>query len=158
MPPITSHVPSTFLKPDAWEHVRQLQLGDPTFVTSGEIIILLGAEIFPQLLTGKKITGPLRMQIAFDMVLGWVPMGHVKITQICSKVLRSSSHMFIEGCTPADSEPVLGDSASSILCLFHSLECRLRKQPKGKADYVAFMQDYLAAKQINHLKKVTTEG
>ncbi|KAJ8880470.1 hypothetical protein PR048_016940 [Dryococelus australis] len=55
LPQIPSQVPSTFLKSDSWEHIRQLQLTDPTFATPGETDILLGAEIFPELLTAKKV-------------------------------------------------------------------------------------------------------
>ncbi|KAJ8876444.1 hypothetical protein PR048_020889 [Dryococelus australis] len=58
---------------------RQLQLADPSFARPGEVDILLGAEIFPQLLTGKKVIGSPGMPTAIDMLLGWVLMGCVLI-------------------------------------------------------------------------------
>ncbi|KAJ8882482.1 hypothetical protein PR048_014293 [Dryococelus australis] len=127
LPQITSRVPSTFLKPDAWEHIIQLQLADPTFATPGEIVILLGAEIFLQLLTGKNVTAPLNppgTPTTIDTLLGWELMGRIQINTdlqpgilsflISNSCLPSHYHqlqnillcekMFIEGCTQLDTE------------------------------------------------------
>ncbi|KAJ8881256.1 hypothetical protein PR048_017732 [Dryococelus australis] len=93
LPQITSYFPSTFLKPDAWDHIRQLQLADPTFATPEETDILLGAEIFIQFLTGKKVTTFLGIPTVIDMLLGLVLMGLVQINTDLQPGISSISNV-----------------------------------------------------------------
>ena len=58
-----------------WKHLTDLQLADPTFRQPGRIDILLGVDVFTQvLLQGRRIGSP-GSPVAFETVFGWVLAG-----------------------------------------------------------------------------------
>ena len=59
-----------------WKHLTDLQLADPTFGRPGRIDILLGVDVFVQvLLNGRRIGSP-GSPVAFETELGWVLAGN----------------------------------------------------------------------------------
>ncbi|XP_063243611.1 uncharacterized protein LOC134542933 [Bacillus rossius redtenbacheri] len=74
LPRITNNLPSAKLSSDVRRSVAHLKLADPSFDTPGPVDLLIGADLFPLLVTGGKIEGS---PVALDSVLGWILMGRV---------------------------------------------------------------------------------
>ncbi|KAG5861531.1 hypothetical protein JTB14_008832 [Gonioctena quinquepunctata] len=56
-------------------HLSQLTLADPNFNMFSPIDMLLGADVFPQILIGNKIIGSrVNEPFAIETVLGWIVM------------------------------------------------------------------------------------
>ena len=53
-----------------WKHLTDLQLADPAFGHPGRIDILLGVDIFTQVLLHGRRIGPPGSPVAFEMVFG----------------------------------------------------------------------------------------
>ncbi|XP_039291673.1 uncharacterized protein LOC120353097 [Nilaparvata lugens] len=60
-----------------WAHIEGLELADSEFFLSEEVDILLGAEYFPFILTGRKVIGPAGTPSALETVWGYCLMGKV---------------------------------------------------------------------------------
>ncbi|XP_063236126.1 uncharacterized protein LOC134538623 [Bacillus rossius redtenbacheri] len=62
------------VSPSVRKAVSSLKLADPSFDTPGPIDLLIGADVFPLLVTGGSMEGP---PVALDSVFGWILMGRV---------------------------------------------------------------------------------
>ena len=63
---------------DKWSHIAGLQLADPEFGQPGRIDLLLGVEVFAEVvLQGRRLGSP-GSPIAFDTQFGWVLAGSTK--------------------------------------------------------------------------------
>ena len=58
-------------------HLVGLGLADPTFMQHSRIDVLLGSEVFSQLILGKVIRGRVNEPIAMRSMLGWLISGNV---------------------------------------------------------------------------------
>ena len=67
-----------------WNHLSNLQLADPTFGQPGRIDILLGVDVFVNVLLHGRRFGPPGSPVAFETQFGWVLAGET------------------ESCAPAD--------------------------------------------------------
>lgn len=77
MPRITSLLPDSNFRPQRWEHVSGVTLADPSYYRAGRIDLVLGADVFAQiLLTGVRL-GPPNSPIAQQTRLGWILSGKV---------------------------------------------------------------------------------
>ena len=56
----------------SWKHLTNFQLADPTFGHPGRIDILLGVNVFTQVLLQGRWIGPPGLSIVFETVFGWV--------------------------------------------------------------------------------------
>lgn len=56
---------------------RNLALADPSFTQPGAIDVLLGADIFAQILNGKRVSVGDTYPLAFGSVFGWIVVGPV---------------------------------------------------------------------------------
>ena len=59
-----------------WKHLSDIQLADPTFGHPGRIDVLLGVDIFVQVLLHGRRVGPPGSPVAFETELGWVLAGN----------------------------------------------------------------------------------
>ena len=59
-----------------WKHLSDIQLADPTFGHPGGIDILLGVDIFVQVLLHGRRVGPPGSPVAFETEFGWVLAGN----------------------------------------------------------------------------------
>lgn len=60
-----------------WKHLNGIKLADPTCCTPGKIDILLGAEVFSQIILPGLRRGPANSPIAQNTELGWIISGPV---------------------------------------------------------------------------------
>lgn len=75
LPNITSQIPSTNIVQDSWTHLKGIQLADPHFATAGKIDLLLGADIYANIILEGLIKGPADTPIAQRTAFGWIIFG-----------------------------------------------------------------------------------
>jgi hypothetical protein len=74
---VTGVIPNRKLKINLTK-IKGLTLADPTFNNPGTIDLLLGADVYGEVMTGKcRRLGP-NLPIAYDTIFGWVLLGKVK--------------------------------------------------------------------------------
>ena len=84
------------LIPTAWNHLKGLQLADPDFGRPGRLDLLLGVDVFVDvLLTGRRI-GDLGTLTALETHFGWVLAGSVEGSAINLQLV--SCHMTLPSC------------------------------------------------------------
>ncbi|XP_026729604.1 uncharacterized protein LOC113495194 [Trichoplusia ni] len=91
---ITSILPSKKLEVFSWPELTQITLADPDFHTPSKIDILLGAEIYGQVLREGLIKSSPNAPIAQNTVLGWILSGQISTSDDpihCHHVIHSNS-------------------------------------------------------------------
>jgi len=68
---LTTSIPSIQIH-NAWPYLNDLQLADPQFNSPGKIEIILGADIYSQIIEEGLIRGPLKAPTAQCTTLGWI--------------------------------------------------------------------------------------
>ena len=61
-----------------WDHISDLKLADPEFKTPSRVDILLGAEVFMDILRDGRRKGPPGTPSALNTMLGWVVFGKIE--------------------------------------------------------------------------------
>ena len=78
VPRVTCDLPSAPIPPNqAWSDLNDLSLVDPQYGQPGRIDILLGIEIYVQVMRHGRWEGPPGSPLAFQTELGWVLAGNV---------------------------------------------------------------------------------
>ena len=63
---------------EKWTHLNDLQIADPEFNTPGRIDVLLGVDVFVNVLLNGRRVGPSGSPIALETELGWVLAGKME--------------------------------------------------------------------------------
>ena len=74
---------------ESWSHLSDLQLADPNFEQPGKIDLLLGVEIFAEVVLQGRRIGSSGSPIAFETHFGWVLAGN---TNSCSSTPVIAAH------------------------------------------------------------------
>lgn len=74
---LTSLLPSTNVSTSKWAEIDNLPLADPTYATPGKIDILLGAEVYSEILLDGVMKHPGCNLIAQNTVFGWILSGRM---------------------------------------------------------------------------------
>ena len=70
-----------------WTHLKDLKLADPEFGRPGRIDILLGIDVYTDVLLHGRRSGPPGSPIAFETMFGWVLAGRTNShTSICLSI------------------------------------------------------------------------
>ena len=89
---VSGRLPSINIDPSRMTHLEGLQLADPFFYKPEEVDLLLGSDVYAELLRSTPvIIGPWGMPSAFDTVFGWVVSGPAqarKNTSVTSHHIR----------------------------------------------------------------------
>ncbi|XP_023289533.1 uncharacterized protein LOC111674265, partial [Orussus abietinus] len=85
LPKLTSTIPSVQINPDSWNHLEGLEFVDPEFNLPGSVDIILGAEIYSQIIAKGIIKGPANSPIAQFTTLGWIISGPTGTTPSSSQ-------------------------------------------------------------------------
>lgn len=80
MSKITSILPSSELQ-NGWKHIQNLKLADPQFHKPGKIDILLGADVYADIILNGVIKGEPGGPIAQHTELGWILSGKIKYSR-----------------------------------------------------------------------------
>ncbi|XP_063383605.1 uncharacterized protein LOC134669918 [Cydia fagiglandana] len=86
---ITDIMPENEVKMENWKHVEKLCLADPTCHTPGHIDLLLGVEVWSEVIKPGVIKGPSGTPIAQDSHLGWIVCGNVRTEHTATKNIVS---------------------------------------------------------------------
>jgi len=81
LPRITGPIPAKRIHVSSWSHLEELNLADPKYYEPLPVDLLLGADVFPYVVSGEKKEGDLTQPIALSTVFGWVLMGTTSDTQ-----------------------------------------------------------------------------
>ncbi|XP_018401629.1 PREDICTED: uncharacterized protein LOC108778806, partial [Cyphomyrmex costatus] len=136
LPRITSSLPSASLTFSSWPHLRELLVADPEYFQSRQIDLLLGAEVYCQILQEGIVKGPLGSPMAQCTELGWIISGpthpgastgssfsfHVSIDEDLYRLM----HKFWEIDSVPSTDTVL--SADEQLCEEHFLSTHSRNK------------------------------
>lgn len=74
---LTSNLPQCKINQKSCSFLRDLQLADPEFYITRPIDVILGADIFYDLISGEKISGPKGSPNAIKSKLGWLVYGKI---------------------------------------------------------------------------------
>jgi hypothetical protein len=74
---ITTYLPSKRVAVPEWLELKQLALADPTYSSPNKIDVLLGAEVYGQILKEGVLKGPKGTPVAQCTALGWILSGPV---------------------------------------------------------------------------------
>lgn len=90
LPTITSNMPSRHLPAHCKNRFSDLAMADPSFDIPFPIESLLGADVYSQILDGKRLVMDNSLPTAFGSLFGWILIGPVPdhdSDQICSNVI-----------------------------------------------------------------------
>lgn len=109
---ITTYLPGKKLLAPDWTELNQLTLADPTYTAPNKIDVLLGAEVYSQIIKEGVLRGPLGAPVAQSTTLGWILSGPIKtvdlsnITTVLHSYVRDDDHI-IKRFWEIEAEPVL---------------------------------------------------
>ncbi|KAL0839852.1 hypothetical protein ABMA28_016477 [Loxostege sticticalis] len=87
---LTAFLPERQVDIQLWSNMPKLRLADPNFNVPNKIDLLLGAEVYCQILSEGLIKGPIGTPIAQNTRLGWILSGQVsesrKTESICNSI------------------------------------------------------------------------
>ena len=75
MPRVTCDLPVSPVKDNGWDHLSDLSLADTSFSQPGRIDVLLGMDIFVNVLLQGRRIGPPGAPVALNTEFGWVLAG-----------------------------------------------------------------------------------
>eukprot|EP00794_Sanderia_malayensis_P010236 gene10236-11286_t len=80
LPSLTRQLPSTSIPLGEWPHLSSLKLADPEFNTSKPIDMLLGVDVYQDIIKTGVILGPRNTPSAQETIFGWVLFGNTTTT------------------------------------------------------------------------------
>ncbi|XP_073950871.1 uncharacterized protein [Choristoneura fumiferana] len=90
-------MPSETLRMENWEHLKELQLADPTYNQPGHIDILLGVEVYNEVIQPGLVKGDSGSPIALKTHLGWILSGKVRVSEGAKRLQpHVSLHLNVE--------------------------------------------------------------
>lgn len=92
---ICSDMPTQPIDTECFSHLSNIQLADPSFHVTRPIDLLIGGELFPQLLLPGKINGPTNVATALNTVFGWILMGKTISSAQSSSMVLSINHAVV---------------------------------------------------------------
>lgn len=97
LPSITSSMPRQSLATNVKDRFATLALADPAFHVAAPVDVLLGADVFAQILDGRKVIVDENLPTAFGSIFGWILIGPVLQSDVeCHASLPVSLTVSIE--------------------------------------------------------------
>lgn len=79
---ITSNMPRRSLETSVKDRFANLALAYPTFNVASSVDMLLGADLFAQIMDGRKVIVAADLHTAFSSIFGWILIGPVLQTDV----------------------------------------------------------------------------
>lgn len=95
---MTKCLPITMLPRGYWQHLASLKLADPEFNVSKSIDILLGVDVYHDILKPGLILRPKGTPAAQKNMFGWVLFGNTNICQTATEVTTLHASTFFPSC------------------------------------------------------------
>ncbi|XP_037297855.1 uncharacterized protein LOC119190306 [Manduca sexta] len=87
---ITSKLPSSSIRPNRmWSHLDGLYLADPQYFVSSKIDLLLGIDVYTEIVKNNLVKGPPGSPSAQETSLGWILFGNIL------ESIRSNNHVVV---------------------------------------------------------------
>ncbi|XP_069357576.1 uncharacterized protein [Maniola hyperantus] len=93
---LTTLLPTTNLSTPEWSELENLELADPGYTTPGRIDILLGAEVYSDILLEGIIKHPQENLLAQKTILGWVLSGKMSEESTSARRYFTSLHINVK--------------------------------------------------------------
>ena len=77
IPKVTQNLPEKVFRPSDHPHLRNIKLADPAWYHPAPVDILLGSDIFWNVVGSNRISGPPGTPIGVDSKLGWLVTGNL---------------------------------------------------------------------------------
>ncbi|XP_072934980.1 uncharacterized protein [Epargyreus clarus] len=75
---VTTRLPCKSIEPrENWSHLEGLTLADPQYFIAGKIDVLLGVEVYTEIIKNNLIKGPSGSPSAQETSLGWILFGNI---------------------------------------------------------------------------------
>lgn len=95
--PLSTKLPSQTITASNWTHLDGLVLADPNYFKPGSIDLLLGVDVYVQIIQKELIKGPPGSPCAHKTTLGWILFGKIENTaQQPESLLVMHHQIFIE--------------------------------------------------------------
>lgn len=91
---LTTLLPTTDLSAPKWSDLESLELADPGYATPGRIDILLGAEVYSDILLDGILKHPQENLLAQNTILGWVLSG--KMSSESTSARRKFTNLHVQ--------------------------------------------------------------
>lgn len=78
MPSLCSQMPSVRVNTSEWSHIHNLKLADDQFNIPAPVDMLLGAEIYANILRSGRLRGEPGQPTALETVFGWIILGQTR--------------------------------------------------------------------------------
>ena len=98
LPSLTKRLPITSLPKGYWPHLSSLRLADPEFNVSKPIDVLLGVDVYHDILRTGLILGPKGTPAAQETMFGWVLFGNTNIHQQSAEVTTLHASTSLPSC------------------------------------------------------------
>ncbi|KAI5644381.1 putative peptidase (DUF1758) domain-containing protein [Phthorimaea operculella] len=93
---LTTRLPCKEFKPKKWSHLEGLNLADPKYYTPGKIDMLLGIDVYTEILKPNLIKGPPGTPCAQDTTLGWILFGEIDDTHSVEESVVMHHHLDLD--------------------------------------------------------------
>ncbi|KAG7312691.1 hypothetical protein JYU34_001059 [Plutella xylostella] len=84
---LTSKLPSKSLTKKQWPHLEKLNLADPNYHTPGHIDMLLGVEVYQEIVKNNLVKGPPGTPTAQETDLGWILFGSIDESSTANNII-----------------------------------------------------------------------
>ncbi|XP_012542676.1 uncharacterized protein LOC105840318 [Monomorium pharaonis] len=142
---ITEKLPQTYVNIQNLKIPNNIRLADPQFYIPNEIDMLLGAELFWQLICVGQVQGHKnQFTLQKTRLNGIVPPTPEKASEhFAITTVRDQDNRFIVKLPSKETKlQQLGESRTAALQRFLAVERKLQRQPALKKQYVQFMMEY----------------
>ena len=89
LPKLSPLLPKSPLKDYQWQHIKGLDLADPSFATPAPVDCLIGADIYSEIVRDGLQRGPVGSPIAQNTIFSWVLIGPVNSNSSRDVILRT---------------------------------------------------------------------
>ncbi|XP_014356362.2 uncharacterized protein LOC106709163 [Papilio machaon] len=93
---LTTMLPSKVIHSPDWLELEMLPLADPSYLSPSKIDVLLGAEVYCEILKGDVIKNPTRRLIAQNTILGWIVSGKMSESGSSERVISMHTQIRAE--------------------------------------------------------------
>jgi len=83
---LTASIPSRLIDPSSWVHLQNLQVADPRYFSPRAVDLILGADVYTQIIEKGIVKGPADCPIAQSTKLGWIISGPIASTSIVTNL------------------------------------------------------------------------
>ncbi|XP_055381380.1 uncharacterized protein LOC129611975 [Condylostylus longicornis] len=89
---LTNLLPERDIFVQEWPHLNGLTLADPEYFKMGKIDVLIGADVFGQIILDGLRKGPFGAPIAQNTIFGWILSGAIKLQDVPT-IMINNFHM-----------------------------------------------------------------